>query len=140
MRTLSNLKYVGLVASGTILLASCTKEVSRTTGWAYNDPVNGGFEKTSYIEMETGPGLVLIEGGTYTMGRVEQDVEYNWDNIPRRVTVSSFYMDETEITNHDYREYLWWLSRTFGEEFPGLVQKAKPDTLVWRSKLAYNEP
>ena len=41
------------------------------------------------------------------MGRVEQDVMYEWDNIPRRQTVSSFYLDETEVRNVDYLEYLF---------------------------------
>ena len=41
---------------------------STTTGWAYNDPENGGFEVNTASEQETGPGLVLIEGGTFTMG------------------------------------------------------------------------
>jgi hypothetical protein len=50
----------------------------------------GGFEYRSGYEQETGPGLVFIEGGTYIMGRVEQDVMYNWDAVPRRVTVASF--------------------------------------------------
>lgn len=140
MKSLTNLKYVGMIASAAILLSSCSKEVSRTTGWNYNDPNNGGYEKVPYIEQETGPGLVLVEGGTFTMGRVEQEVNYDWDNIPRRVTVSSFYMDETEVTNLDYREYLYWLVRVFGEDYPEVVKKAKPDTLVWRSKLAFNEP
>ncbi|GAB1397721.1 hypothetical protein MASR1M65_25010 [Saprospiraceae bacterium] len=40
------------------------------------------------------------------MGVTEEDVAAEWNNVPRRVTVSSFYMDETEVTNIDYREYL----------------------------------
>lgn len=122
------------------VLASCANERSPVTGWAYNDPDNGGFEKVPYEEQETGPGLVLIEGGTYTMGRTEQDVTYEWNNVPRRVTVSSFYMDETEVSNFAYLEYLWWTSRVFGPTFPDIYYKALPDTLVWREKLAYNEP
>jgi len=90
-------------------------------------------------EQETGPGLVLIEGGTFTMGRVEQDVMFDWNNIPRRVTVSSFYMDETEVRNVDYREYIYWLGRVF-VDYPQVKRKALPDTLVWRSPLGYNEP
>ena len=140
MKSLTKLKYVGTIATVAILLSSCSKDVSRTTGWNYNDPKNGGYEKIPYIEQETGPGLVLIEGGTFTMGRVEQEVNYDWDNIPRRTTVSSFYMDETEVTNLDYREYLYWLTRVFNESYPEVIKKAKPDTLVWRSKLAFNEP
>ncbi|GAB4280453.1 MAG: gliding motility lipoprotein GldJ [Marinilabiliales bacterium] len=73
------------------------------------------------------------------MGRVEQDVLYEWSNTPRRVTVSSFYMDETEIRNVDYREYLYWLKRVF-IDYPEVYKMELPDTLVWRSKLAYMEP
>jgi gliding motility-associated lipoprotein GldJ len=70
---------------------------------------------------------------------VQQDVMFDWNNKPRTVTVSSFYMDETEVKNVDYREYLYWISRVF-IDYPEVYRKALPDTLVWRRKLAYNEP
>ncbi len=125
-----------------ISFASCkkTKEASRTTGWNYNDPNMGGFEVADYKQPVTGPGLVFIEGGTFTMGRVTDDPMYDWNNIPRRVTVTSFYMDETEVTNVDYCEYLYWTNKVYGQSYPRVYQKALPDTLVWREKLAYNEP
>jgi sulfatase modifying factor 1 len=123
-----------------IVAVSCGTERSPVTGWSYNDPDNGGFEKMPYEEQETGPGLVLIEGGSFSMGRNETDVTYEWNNVPRRVTVSSFYMDETEVSNFSYLEYLWWTNRVFGPTFPDIYYKALPDTLVWREKLAYNEP
>jgi formylglycine-generating enzyme required for sulfatase activity len=121
------------------LVASCSYEKSSVTGWDYNNPAYGGFQKVPYEEQETGPGLILIEGGTFTMGRVEQEVAQNGDNIPRRVTVSSFYLDETEIKNMDWCEYLYWVGRTY-TDFPMIHQKALPDTVCWREKLAYNEP
>ncbi len=130
---------LGLIAIG-LLMASCSKEKSSVTGWNYNDPKNGGFEVVPYDEQETGPGLVLIEGGTFTMGRTEQDITQDWNNIPRRVTVSSFYIDETEVANLHYSEYLYWLSRVFAADYPEVFKKALPDTLVWRDRLAYNEP
>lgn len=124
----------------TLMMTSCKYEQSGATGWNYNDERNGGFEKAPFLEQETGPGLVLIEGGSFTMGRAEQDVMYDWDHMPRRVTVSSFYMDETEVTNFYWQEYLYWLRRVYGMDYPEVYKKALPDTLVWRSKLAYNEP
>jgi len=139
MKNRQVVKVVSL-AAGVLLTASCGQQRSSTTGWAYNDPKNGGFEVPPYQEQETGPGLVLIEGGTFTMGRAEQDVMYDWNNIPRRVTVSSFYMDETEISNLAYLEYLHWTLRVFYANFPEVYKKALPDTLVWREKMAYNEP
>ncbi|MBP7183967.1 MAG: SUMF1/EgtB/PvdO family nonheme iron enzyme [Saprospiraceae bacterium] len=122
-------------------LSACSKkEKSTTTGWNYNDQKWGGFERTKYEGQSTGPNLVLIQGGTYAMGLTEQDVTFDWNNVPRRVTVSSFYMDETEVSNIDYREYVYWLGRVFGDTYPEVPKKALPDTLVWREELAFNEP
>lgn len=122
------------------ILSGCYYERSGATGWNYNNTNNGGFEKPTFFEQQTGPGLILVEGGTYTMGQVEDDLMGSWDNAPRRVTVSSFYMDETEVTNLFWLEYLTWLERVYGSSFPEIVERALPDTLAWREKLAYNEP
>ncbi|MBL4734780.1 MAG: SUMF1/EgtB/PvdO family nonheme iron enzyme [Flavobacteriales bacterium] len=129
-----------LALMGLLVLASCGKELSSMTGWDYNNPDNGGYQVDLYMGQETGPGLILVQGGTLMMGRVEQDVLYDWNNIPRRVTVSSFYMDETEVANVHYREYLHWVRRVYALDYPEVYKRALPDTLVWRSKLAYNEP
>ncbi|MEO1515309.1 MAG: SUMF1/EgtB/PvdO family nonheme iron enzyme [Bacteroidota bacterium] len=124
-----------------LVLTSCSKkERSATTGWKYNDQKWGGYEKLDYEGQATGPNLVLVQGGTYSMGVTDQDVTYDWNAIPRRVTVSSFYMDETEVANIDYREYLYWLNRVFRESYPEVYLNALPDTLVWREELSYNEP
>ena len=67
-------KVLIVIVIGT--LVSCGSEQSSITGWNFNDTRNGGFEKTPFMEQETGPNLVLIEGGTFTMGRVVDDVQY----------------------------------------------------------------
>lgn len=134
------LKNSTAVLGMALLFSSCAKDISNSTGWTVNDPKNGGFEVTPYFEQETGPGLILVEGGRFTMGSVEQDVMYKWDNVPRTMSVSSFYMDETEIRNVDWREYEYWLRRVFSMSYPEVVIRALPDTLVWRDELAYNEP
>ena len=139
---MKKLLQFGLLATTAVLLLSAcgSGERSSTTGWKYNDQKWGGFEKLDYEGQATGPNLVLIPGGTFTMGNLQEDVMFQWNAIPRRVTVSSFYMDETEVANIDYREYLHWLKRVFGETYPEVWLDALPDTLVWREELAYNEP
>ncbi|MGA9326720.1 MAG: gliding motility lipoprotein GldJ [Salegentibacter sp.] len=118
------------------------KNNSRATGWDINSK-DGGFQyKTDYEEQETGPGLVFIEGGTFTMGRVQDDVMHDWNNSPTQQHVQSFYMDETEVTNMMYMEYLDWLKKVFPpsqEQYRKIYQGALPDTLVWRNRLGYNE-
>src|SRR5690554_1969551 len=118
------------------------KNSSRATGWKMNAK-EGGFQydpKTK--EQETGPGLVFVEGGTFTMGRVQDDPMHDWNNSPTQQHVQSFYMDETEVTNLMYLEYLDWLKRVFpptDENYRRIYDGAVPDTLVWRNRLGYNE-
>ena len=130
------------------ILASCSREQSTSTGWDYNNRKQGGFEKMDKAEQIPGPGLMFVEGGRLTMGRVEEDVMYDWNNISKTVTVSSFYIDETEVRNMDYVEYLHWLKRHYvnenspfftGTARPEIYTKALPDSLVWRDKLGENE-
>jgi len=130
----------------TLILSSCSVfkkdkggDASSTTGWKYNDPDFGGFEVAVGVEQRTGPGLVLIEGGVFRLGRVQDDVMFDWNNPPRTVTVSSFYMDETEVRNVDYREYLYWLKRVY-KSYPEVHKRALPDTLVWRNPMGFNDP
>ncbi len=141
---MKNHKFLSLACLAIVVVAfsSCGggKGGSSTTGWKYNDPKWGGFEVVNYMGQETGPGLVLVEGGTFAMGQSEQDITYEHHNTPRRVTVKSFYMDQTEISNLHYLEYLYWLDRVFGADYPEVIKKSLPDTLVWRSELSYNEP
>lgn len=133
---------VTLLALLMLTLAACNRnneERSTSTGWKYNDPEYGGFEKLDYEGQINGPNLVLIEGGTFAMGLAQEDVTYEWNNIPRRVTVSSFYMDETEVRNIDWKEYLSWTKRVY-QSYPQVWIDALPDTLVWREELSFNEP
>lgn len=122
--------------------SSSTKNSSRATGWQINSR-EGGFQYNSdFKEQETSPGLVFIEGGTFTKGRVQDDVMHDWNNTPNQQHVQSFYMDETEVTNAMYMEYLDWIKRVYppsDENFRAIYEGALPDTLVWRNRLGYNE-
>src|SRR5690606_37466068 len=131
------------VGAATLFSACSSKKssgVSDNTGWVCNDPRLGGFEVADYPGQQIGPGLVFIEGGRFTMGQTEEDLTFERNNIPRTVSVSSFYMDETEVANIHYREYLHWLQRAYGSDYPDLILKALPDTTAWRRALSYNEP
>ncbi len=115
--------------------------VSPVTGWFYNDSRFGGYDVADYPGQQTPVGMVLVQGGRFTMGANDDEMAtLDANNVRRTVSVSSFYMDETEITNKDYREYIYWLQRAYGNDLPEIVNAAKPDQTVWRSPLGYNEP
>lgn len=144
MNTLKNL-FIYLFL--TVILFSCSSNkrsgnVSQGTGLEINSS-RGGFQyKTNYKGQETGPGLIFIPGGTFVKGKVQDDVMRDWNNAPVRVQVRSFFIDETEVTNLMYLEYLDWLERVYKNaegNYKSVYLAAIPDTMVWRSPLGFNE-
>jgi formylglycine-generating enzyme len=144
-----NWKNLTILVSCAVLVTSCKNgklfgkksEKSDVTGWNYNDKNMGGYQVSREKEQNTGPGLVFVQGGTFTQGATQEDVMGDWNNIPRRITVNSFYIDQAEVANVHYREYLYWVNTVFeGDEYQKVREAVLPDTLVWRSELAYNEP
>jgi gliding motility-associated lipoprotein GldJ len=136
-----------VVMTLTIGFTSCskkgsTKGGSSATGWKINDK-KGGFQfNDKFKKQETPPGMIPVEGGTFTMGKVQDDVMHDWNNTPTQQHVQSFYMDETEVTNVMYAEYLFWVKSVFPpteENYKNIYNGAIPDTLVWRNRLGYNE-
>jgi len=54
-------------------------------------------------------GMTLVEGGAYIMGKADDDMAQLQNAEAKTVTVRSFYMDETEITNSEYRQFVYWV-------------------------------
>ena len=131
-------KFIAVVVTGTLFLASCQNQASNSTGWDYNNPKHGGFQRVPFLDQETGPGLLLIEGGTFTMGRTEQDVMFDWNTTPKKIHIRSFFMDEAEVTNSEYFLYVQYIKDVFPpteEKYRHIYQSTLPDTLVWRRSL-----
>ena len=120
------------------------KNSSSATGWSINDKESGGFSyNKKYKGQISAPGMVFIQGGTFVKGNAKDNVLNDWNNTPTQQYVRSFFMDETEVTNVMYREYLFWLKKKFyksdSEEVRNIYFAALPDTLVWRNPLGFNE-
>ena len=131
-----------VLSASVLLFVACgsNNNTSRTTGWNYNDPEGTGFEVRQNFKVEVPTGMVRVEGGSFTIGEKIEFVTAPRNNQRRRITVSSFYMDQYETRNLDWREYTHWLDLVFGETAPALVEKAQPNKETWREELAYNEP
>jgi len=139
--------YAAILFSFVILFSfeSCNKSqfsnnrnISSATGWTINNK-KGGFQyNTNYKGQQAPPNMVFVEGGTYTKGGGNADDPMrDWNNTANQQHVQSFYMDQTEVTNMMYLEYLDWLKRN--EKDSKVYRGALPDTLVWRNKLGYAE-
>lgn len=139
---MKNLLKIILLFLCTLFLYQCnssSKVKSSLTGWNFNDPKYGGYFKgTSFEGQKTPDGMVAVEGGTFTMGQVQDDVMFDWNTTPRQMHVRSFYLDETEVTNSEYLLYLQVTKDVFPsdeEQYENIYSAALPDTLVWRNSL-----
>ena len=138
------LRTTVFIVFAAFLLVACggRSNMSRATGWGINSK-EGGFQyNIEFEDQENGPGLVFIEGGTFTKGQVQDDVLHDWNNTPTQQHVMSFYIDETEVTNLMYMEFLDWLETVFPLSelrYRQIYEGALPDTLVWRNTLGYME-
>ena len=54
-------------------------------------------------------GMALVPGGSFTMGKQDEDISGALNAPPKTVTVRPYYMDETEITNNEYKEFVQWV-------------------------------
>ncbi|MEN2434684.1 gliding motility lipoprotein GldJ [Weeksellaceae bacterium A-14] len=149
MKRIKRISFLAL--SSALVLASCggnntkkgggTKRFTSQTGWKPNDQ-KGWFFTGKQQKQKGWPNMVYVEGGTFTMGLVKDDVMHDWNNTPRRMQVSSFFIGETETTNYDYRSYVTWLKYVFppsDPQFKDIYTGALPDTLVWNNKLSRND-
>ena len=104
---------------------------------AFAEEDEEGFVVANFGGQTPGPNQVFVQGGRAVLGTYEEDVFYTHDNVERTVTVQSFYLDQTEIANIHWLEYLHYIERDSSEAF---FQSALPDTTVWEKELAYNTP
>ncbi len=128
----------GFLVCGLLLSCNHKKKINKVgkrsgkTGIKYSEET---YMPKKFKEAEPGPGLVLIPGGTFMMGGGEKDVEFSMDNRIRQVTVQSFYLDEVEVANVDWKEFM---AGQEGGESRRL--ELLPDTSVWLRDLAFNDP
>ena len=128
-----------LVSVFALTFFGCQEDLDRVgksstiTGRKYGDGQT--YLPRYYKGQDAAPGLVFIEGGTFHMGGGEKDIAYAHDNHVRQVTVSSFYIDETEVANVHWKEFLHEMKDSVGKS-----DNLYPDTNVWMRFLAYNDP
>lgn len=100
MKKLVILSLIGLV------LASCSTRSGHLTGVLNRQPY--------YPEVPL--GMVYIKSGSYVMGQNDHDVPFMQQTVSKTVSVQAFYMDQTEITNNEYRQFVYWVRDSIARE------------------------
>mgnify|MGYP000129474373 FL=1 len=95
-----NMKRVALFALIVTMLYSC--------GSNDRGELTGVNSKRKWFA-EKPMGMTLIPGGSFTMGKQDEDVMGTLSAPTKTVTVRPFYMDETEVTNSEYKQFVYWV-------------------------------
>ena len=140
---MKNILKLSLVLLTVLSFVNCKNNsrsnVSRLTGLTFNNPKNGNYVRGNSFKGQKPPlGMVGVEGGSFTMGQVQDDVMFDWNTTPKKIHVRSFYMDEAEVTNAEYFLYVQYMKDVFppsDEKYKHIYSSILPDTLVWRKSL-----
>jgi len=97
-------------------------------------------------------GMLFIPPGSYQMGPSDQDVPYSMTSQQKTVTVQAFYMDETEITNNEYRQFVFYVRDSLARELLGTIapedwwieedkfgEPLDPHHLNWETRIKWND-
>jgi formylglycine-generating enzyme required for sulfatase activity len=138
----SNMKYLTALVLLVLVITSCdTSDRGNLVGVQDREP---WYQPDPY-------GMLFIPMGSYVMGQNDQDVPYNQLQTAKTVSVQSFYMDETEITNNEYRQFVYWVRDSIARQLLGeqiedyLIlqdeygQDYDPPFLNWKTKLRYDD-
>ncbi len=137
------MKKILLLSSIIALLSSC--------GGSGNGELIGVQKRP--IWNPTDPyGMVFIPQGSYNMGPSDQDVPFANVSQSKTVSVGAFYMDETEITNNEYRQFTNWVRDSIAHFYLGeagvedhLIEEdeygnyLEPARIDWSTKIRWDD-
>jgi formylglycine-generating enzyme required for sulfatase activity len=86
-------------------------------------------------------GMVYIPSGSYNMGENDQDVPFLHQTRSKTVSVQAFYMDQTEITNNEYRQFVYWVRDSIALEkiYAGLEEDEDADRFINYQERYFDE-
>ena len=132
-KIMGHIKSFAVLCTGIALISSCAGKqnvhtVDASTGIEYaTEKSLIGFKPYNDKELPNPPGMVFVQGGRTILGSFEQDLFGAKDNIERTVTVNSFFMDETEKTNAEWRMYVFQSFNPIEVPLPKNVEVMDPN-------------
>jgi sulfatase modifying factor 1 len=93
-----------LVAIATFLIAYLSGCKS-----GYDGQLVGAADRPQWDNNLLPYGMVYVPSGTFTTGPSDQDINYSFNAKAKAISINGFYMDETEVTNNEYRQFVYWV-------------------------------
>lgn len=118
-----------VIASLAIVFASCGKSKS-SKGLPKDGQLHGVAPGGKYM-LPKPPGMVYIPQGTFHMGPSDEDINFAFTARNKQITINGFWMDETEITNNEYRQFVNWVRDSIAGDKLGYKSK-DGNSLDWK--------
>ncbi len=132
---------LGTLLLVSLLAASCGKLGKSKSKGLPDDGQLHGVAPGAASDMTKPPGMVYVPQGTFHMGPSDEDVSYSFTARNRQISINGFWMDATEITNNEYRQFVWAVRDSIAATIlnykkPGgdgveIIDQAKMKTLKW---------
>ena len=86
-------------------------------------------------------GMVYIPSGTLHIGPSDQDVNHTLVQRPKAISIQGFYMDDTEITNNEYRQFAYWIRDSLAHDIMGNFDEndAGDEYIDWSIELDWSD-
>lgn len=90
-------------------------------------------------------GMVYVPSGTLLVGPSDQDISNTFVQRPKQISIQGFFMDETEITNNEYRQFVYWvkdsIAHTILEHFlESEEDDADEGRIDWEQEIDWEDP
>ena len=135
---------IAIVAVVSASTTSCKSSGGKKSAGLPNDGQLHGVAPGSKWSLPKPPGMVYIPPGTFHMGASDEDVSYAFTSRNKQVSISGFWMDATEITNNEYRQFTNWVRDSIAAKLMGYVRQGtdgneyvdwkKAKTIKWGDK------
>ena len=115
-----------------IILSSC--------GRTESGELTGVLDRPSWSGINP-YGMVYVPSGTLIMGQSDQDIFSTYTQMPKSVSVHGFFMDDTEITNNEYRQFVYWVRDSIAHTIMGDFYEDDygNERIDWEYELDYSD-
>src|SRR5581483_2480237 len=114
------------------LMAGCKLGGKSSKGMIADGQLHGVAPASGY-NLSRPPGMVYIPPGTFHMGPSDEDVNYTYTARNKQVSINGFWMDATEITNAEYRQFVYWVRDSIAAKLLGYVRNVEgTDYVDWK--------
>jgi formylglycine-generating enzyme len=128
MKTMKSQLILALAAIA--LLSACGK-TGKSGSSLPNDGQVHGIAPSNKYSLPKPPGMVYVPQGTFHMGPSDEDINYAFTARNKAVSINGFWMDATEITNNEYRQFVKWVIDSIAGDAMS-YRDAKSNALDWK--------